>query len=304
MTVDQQMTRNALPTLALLLGASLWGLTWMPLQHFNGIGVGGTALILLSYTPAALLLAYLARNEWKLWNDRRCHLLLILLLGGYANIAFVSALIEGEVVRVMLLFYLGPAWGVIGGRIFLHEPLDSQRWMALILALLGAWLVLGGHHMQVATVREADLLALSAGIAFALNNLVFRANDHLPITGKSAAMLSGCVLFAAIALPFQSVELPPLDGIEWIALLGFGLGWILLATLLTQWGVTHMEAGKAAILLLNELLVAVVTATWFNDEILTAAIWTGGALIVSAALLEALRGVRPTQWPNGWRSRP
>ena len=46
-------------------------------------------------------------------------MLLLTLLGGIANLAFAVAIVRGDVVRVMVLFYLLPAWGVLGGRVVL-----------------------------------------------------------------------------------------------------------------------------------------------------------------------------------------
>ena len=54
----------------------------------------------------------------------------------------------------------------------------------------------------------------------------------------------------------------------------------------TAWGVSHREAGRAAILLVFELVAAVVSAMWIAGERLDGMEWIGAALIVGAALLE------------------
>jgi len=72
-----------------------------------------------------------------------------------------------------------------------------------------------------------------------------------------------------------------------LAVLAYGFGWLLLATATWQFGVTHMESGRAGVVMLAELLVAVVTATWWGGAQLSALEWVGGGLIACAALIEA-----------------
>ena len=71
--------------------------------------------------------------------------------------------------------------------------------------------------------------------------------------------------------------------------MAFGLFW-LIAMGAAQYGFTHVEAGRAAVLVVIELLVAVLTAAWFGDRELGLREWLGGALVLAAALMAA----RPT----------
>ena len=121
---------NALPVLLLLTSALMWGLTWWPLKAFNAAGIAGVPLILSTYGVVGLSLLWLIVREWRQWQGRPYLLLLFFILGGYANLAFAMAMIYGDVVRAMMLFYLGPVWGVLGGRVFLGERIDLQRWSA------------------------------------------------------------------------------------------------------------------------------------------------------------------------------
>jgi len=280
---------NSLPVFLLLLSSLMWGLTWWPLKAFNAAGIDGVALILCSYGVVGMALAWLIPREWRQWHGKRYFLLLFFLLGGYANLAFASAMIYGDVVRAMMLFYLGPVWGVIGGRVFLGERIDLQRWLGVGLAMAGAWLILGGAAILDVPPSAIDLLALTAGMAFALNNITFRATNGDPTGSKVAAMFLGCGVFAAVLMPLQGNGMPDLQPGVWAGLLGFGLLWLLGATVATQWSVTHMEAGRASILLITELLVAVVSATLIGGESLTPVEMIGGALIFTSTLLEAWR---------------
>jgi drug/metabolite transporter (DMT)-like permease len=103
-------------------------------------------------------------------------------------------------------------------------------------------------------------------------------------------MFVGCALFAAVLLANGVQSLPDhLPSLLWIGLVVFGLGWLLVATTGTQWGVTHMEAGRSSIIIIMELVTAVLSAALIQGNHLHAMEWTGGLLILTAAVLEAWR---------------
>ena len=247
-------------------------------------------MIALAAGSAALCLLPFALRQRAAWRGRRAlGLVLIFLLGGYANLAFSTALVYGEVVRVMVLFYLLPVWGVAGGWWFLGEKVGKLRLIAVGCALLGAVLVLGGISELRGSVSLVDLLAASSGLAFAGSNLVFRARDDLPLVSKATAMLFGSAVLAAVALTLglghETAALIQPSGVGWAV--AYGVGWLLLATLGSQFGVSHLEAGRSSIIIIIELLAAVASAMLVGGERMSPIEMGGGALILLAALLEA-----------------
>ncbi len=280
---------SALPVILLLLSAFMWGLTWWPLKAFNAAGIAGVPLILLTYGTVGLLLSSLLWRDRRSWSGNFRVLWLIGLLGGYANLAFATAMIYGDVVRAMMLFYLAPVWGVIGGRLFLGEMIDKRRWLGVVFAIIGAWTILGGDNLFRNTLSWIDLLALTAGMAFALNNITFRATCLYPNGSKVAAIFIGCGFFSLLLMPFQAGTMPQITPPLWLGLAAFSLLWLLGSTFASAWAITRMEAGRASILMITELLVAVISATLIGGEPLTTAEIVGGSFIVVSAILEALR---------------
>ncbi len=288
----------SLPVAALVVSAVMWGVTWWPLKFFNQQGLEGPALIVVAYGLVALALLPWLWRERRVWRGESRYLWLMFAFGGWANLAFASAMIYGEVVRSMMLFYLAPVWGVIGGRLFLGERIDAARRAGVVLALAGAFLVLGGWRALETPPSWVDLLALTAGLAFALNNVTCRAARHVPVASKTAAVFLGASLMAGGALAFQG-ELPPaVTTATWGWLVAFGLGWLLFASLISQWAVSHLEAGRASVILITELLAAVVSATLLGGETLSLVELAGGCLILAAALLEARRAGEPVGPPE------
>jgi len=279
-----------LPVLILLIGSVLWGLTWIPLKYFNQQGIDGVPLIFIAYGFLGLLLLPVIIKQFPLWRAGQRYMWLILLLGGIANLSFALAIVYGDVVRVMVLFYLLPAWGVLGGKIFLKEDIDKTRWVAVLLALSGAFLVLGGFQLFDAAPSWVDLLALTAGFALSMNNIAFRASAHLPVVSKIGTQFFGTFILAVLLLVFGAQTMPAISNTNLGLLIAFGLIWLLAATFATQWAITKLEVSRASILIILELITAVVSAMWIAGERLTLLETVGGIMIIVAAVLEAFRG--------------
>lgn len=273
----------------LVTSAVLWGLAWWPLKFINAQGIDGLPLIAVGYGVVAVALLPLMWRERRRYGGERRFALLLALLGGYTNLAFAEAMIYGDVVRAMMLFYLAPVWGVLGARLFLGEAIDVQRALGVLLALAGAFLVLGAWELFAAPPSPVDLLAITAGMAFALNNVTARAAQRIPTATKSGMVFMGCAFMALVLMGVQGEPMPTVPLTHWAMPVAFGLCWLSLATLFGQWAITRLEAGRASIILIVELLVAVVSATLIGDETLSVLEIMGGMLILLAAIIEARR---------------
>jgi len=184
----------SLPVLVLFFSSVGWGLTWLPLKYLNQHGMQGPALVFVAFATAALVLLPACLRQRSSWAGQVRYLLLIALFVGFANLAFQIALYEGDVIRVMILFYLLPVWSVLGGQVFLGERIDALRMVTVAGALLGAFLILGGLSVLDTPPGWVDLLAIGAGMAFAMNNIVFRASQALPMISKVTAVFVGCAV--------------------------------------------------------------------------------------------------------------
>ena len=122
--------------ISVLLGGSLlWGLFWWPLKAFAAAGISSNFVQVSAYGLAAVALLPFVWRSLALWREQSGLLLIIAIVGGWANASFVTSLTYGSVVRVMLLFYLAPVWTILAARIFLAEPFTRLRLAALALAL-------------------------------------------------------------------------------------------------------------------------------------------------------------------------
>ena len=272
-----------LPQILLGTGAVAWGLGWLPLHHFASVGLVGMPLVLLVYGLLSLFAIPVLWFERRAWMPQRNGLLAIAVCGGGATAALVTALAIGEVVRVMLLFYLAPVWGVLGGWLLLGERLTPLRIGALLLAMLGIALTLNISSALTHPLSGSDWLALAAGLGFSLNNLATRAADQVPLASKTLAPFLGSALIAVVLCPVLGEYPPPLSlTLSWqIGLMA--LGW-LLSMAAVQYGVSHIEAGHAAVLVVFELVAAVLSSAWLGNQAIGTHEWLGAALVMIAAL--------------------
>jgi drug/metabolite transporter (DMT)-like permease len=279
--------RQGMAISALLGGAVLWGLFWWPLKQLNAMGIHGSFVQAVAYgLPALVLLPWAWRTRAE-WRDQTLLLGLIALLGGWANASFATSLTTGSVVRVLLLFYLAPVWTILAARLFLGERFTRLRLTALALALAGLAATLGGPDVFDAPLSTIDLLALSSGLAFALNNVAIRIGHGLPDAARAVAVFAGCALISLGFMVWNGQAPPVLDTLQTQALVALALLWVLPGTLATFYGVARLDAGKSAILLLAELVVGVFSAVLIGGEVLSLQEAVGGALILSAAIIEA-----------------
>ncbi len=288
MNSNAEMTPR-LAVLVLFLSSAGWGLTWLPIKALSNMGLDGKHLVFIAFFSGALLLSPCLYRQRRYWRKKIAVMLMIAFAGGFANASFQSAIYHGDVLRVMILFYLLPVWSVIGGRVFLGEKIDAVRVLAVLLSLSGAFIILDIADTSWAGISWIDLLAIGSGMGLAATNILFRFAQDIPVMSKVSAMFIGCSVLIGLSLMVftTAVGFPDNNAVLWAV--AYGALRLTLITTGTQWGVTQMDAGRSAIIIVMELVVAVVsTALIISGELKTFEI-IGGLMVLSAALLEGSR---------------
>lgn len=286
--VPHPSTEPPLAVVALVCSSIIWGFAWWPLKIFASQGLDGHAIALTAYALVGVLSLPFIFRERRAWR-REFHLLLLIgLFFGLANFLFTWSLMVGSVVRSMLLFFLLPAWGVIGGRLFLKEQLGPRRLLAVGLCLGGVFTIVGGIDVFREPLSFADVTAFIAGIAYTAAGITNRAAREIPIVSRTLMSFVGCTAVALAGLLVHVPELPVLSATGWGLLCLFAFVWLMGGTVLTTYGVTHLQASRAAVLQVAELLIAVVSAVLIGGESLSAGEYIGGVMVLSATLIEAL----------------
>ena len=296
MSLAHDRTPFLWPAVALVINAFVWGTSWWPFRQLEARGLHPLWATVLIYAAAVMVI--LALRPRALSQLVRTPALWVLVLAsGATNAAFNWAVTIGDVVRVVLLFYLMPLWAVLLARLLLHEPLTRTAGARVVLALAGAAIVLwpaerSGWNTLPLPRSLPDWLGVIGGFSFALNNVMLRREAHRPQEGRALAMFCGGMLVAgALALALAgggTVPGLPAPAPAWIAGVAAMALLFLVGNLALQFGAARLPANVTSVVMLTEILFASLSALALGGGSLNAQLLAGGALILLAALLSTL----------------
>jgi len=277
-----------LPVISLLFSATLWGVVWYPLRLLEQQGLAGLWSALLSFAAATTLCLWVFVRERRSLAGNFLPLLLMGLAAGWCNVAFIVAVLDGNVVRVLLLFYLSPFWAVCLGWLLLGERLDGRSLLVFVVAVSGAFIMLWDDNLGYPWPGgRADWLAVSSGFAFALSNVFVRKLQTVGVLLKSVSTWAAVVVIAAVWIGVRGIAIPAVGHGVVLGAILLGLGGFLVMSLAVIYGVTRMPVHRSAVILLFELVVGAVSSLLLTDEVILLREWLGGGLIIVAAYVAA-----------------
>ena len=277
-----------LPILSLLFSATLWGVIWYPLRLLAEQGLAGLWVGLISYGAVLGVFLWVPVRERASLQRNFLPFALMGLSAGWCNVAFIMAVLDGNVVRVLLLFYLSPFWAVCLGWFLLDERLDRQSMLVFAIAVAGALIMLWDDSLGMPWPRDsADWLAVSSGFAFALSNVFVRRLQSVSVLLKSTGSWVGVVVVATSWILLGNTGFPEVSAGVLFAAVALGLCGFLVMTFTVLYGVTRMPVHRSAVILLFELVVGAASSLWLTDEVVLPREWLGGFMIVAAAWLAA-----------------
>ncbi|MES2876959.1 MAG: DMT family transporter [Pseudomonadota bacterium] len=286
------LTSRVLAAAALTLNAFVWGVSWWPFRALQDDGLHPLWATALIYVFALICLAVV---QPRAWNGFFKHPMLwwLVLASGLTNVGFNWAVTVGDVVRVVLLFYLMPAWVVLLAWPLLGEKPTAGSLLRLALALTGVVIVLKTPASPWPVPESlADWLALMGGFSFALTNILLRKLNQTPGESRMLAMFGGgAVMATAAALIGMSVGLvtaPPAPAGEWMGLALLISLAFLAGNLALQYGAAHLSASATSLIMLSEVVFASVSSVVLGTGELSTPTLLGGALILLASLLSVV----------------
>ena len=289
-----------LASAALVVNALVWGTSWWPFRKLQDAGLHPLWATALIFTLASLCIVA-ARPRALGQLLRTPALWLLVVAAGTTNAAFNWAVVIGDVVRVVLLFYLMPLWTVLLAWLVLGERLTTAAALRIALALAGAVIVLWPSAQGAdATFWSrwplprslADWLGVVGGFSFAFNNVMLRRLANRPEEGRALAMFAGgAIVAAALVATLRHMgsvpALPPVAMSWWLPTAALTV-LFLAGNLALQYGAARLPANRTAVVMLTEVVFASASAIAFGGGTMTARLALGGGFIVASALLSAL----------------
>lgn len=231
----------------------------------------------------------------RAWRHLTAHpeLLWLMAASGLTNVGFNWAVTTGDVVRVVLLFYLMPTWALLLAWWLLKERPTLGALARMGLALAGVVLVLKSPNTPWPIPQDLpDVLALLAGMCFALTNILLLRLQHTPDETRMVAMFGGgaWMALACASLATFTGTVPEMNftasqvGVWAPWVLGLSLAF-LVSNFALQYGAARLSAHTTAVLMMSEVVFASVSSVAAGASVLTWRLGLGGGMIVLAAIL-------------------
>lgn len=277
--------------------AILWGVYWMPVRALSAFGITGiSTALLLALSGFIASLPFLLKG--KLIRGKRgaigwqhvCGALSI----GIAFTLYGIALSYTDIVRVVLLFYLAPAWSTLIECLFFGRRFTLRSFLGLCFSFLGIVVIFRGELPIDGLGALGDWLALFAGLAWSVGSALMFMSKQISVPAMSSASFGGAVIVSGIVfLLFETdttVLLSDQNRVKILlvcTLLGFF--YLLPVTALTLWGATQIPPAMMSFLLTLEVVSAVGSSALLLGERFGLIELAGTALIIAGAMVEVVR---------------
>ena len=278
---------------ALLIAAGMWGLFWIPQRALEAGGLtGGWATISQMVIPFAMLLPI---SLWRLYKGQSFGLeypLIGLLFGG-GIACYANSFLLTDVVRALILFYITPVWTTIFEIVFLRQIPRFYRYITLVFALSGVWIVFGQEGVIPLPQNSGDWIALLGGILIAASAVRMEIKKPEGIYPILFSFFFYGGLFTLIQSYFLSDYLGDAPSIEsWVAM----MPWLILIAILFHiptnivilGAPSRIGAGIFSIIILFEIVVGTFSAAVLTDELIGWREILGSSFIIFAGLTEII----------------
>ncbi len=272
-----------------VIASSLWGTSFpaikIGLEYMDAYTFVFLRFFFASLTMFAVML--LTRNFSFDFNKKR----LILFLGiinGTAYLLQYMGMVYAYASNSSLFVNLSVVWVAFLSPIVLKEQIGRKKVGGLIFSIIGVVLVTTNLDFGSLSVGEitGDLLVIGAGMLWALFIIY-----NKPLVGESKNLIQSMTwLLFFTMLPFMPLVPFSLENFlyltweAWIAILYTAVFcWIIPYYLWTK-GLKNITPLTSAIILLNEIIVAVIISTILLGEVLTVATAIGAIFIIMAIL--------------------
>ena len=207
--------------------------------------------------------------------------------------SFHIAINGTKVANATFIGNVAPILAVIGGAIFFEEHPRWRVWLALALALVGAWVMAG--MAALSQVGYGDAFALGAATAYASYLLIIKLL-RAKLDGPTATLWSAAVSAVAltIAALLHGESMIPLTLTGWTTVILLGLVSHALGQGLTSVAVGRAPVGLVALVILAQPPFSALFAWGVLGEAMTALQMAGGAIILAAVLLSRPSTASPT----------
>ena len=287
---DARAHRRAM--VLMIIAPALWSIAGVVTRQLEYAGRWEVTFWRSSFAAAFVLGALLAgrgRGAWAAVRASGRYGVLSGAMWAIMMVAFMLALMTTTTANTLIVNSITPLATALLARAVLRDPIAPRTWAAIALALAGMlWMFGSGFAADEPRHAAGMLIALAVPLAAAVNLVTLkhagRSIDLVP------AVFLGAVFSAIVTLPFALPLHANAHDLFLLAVLGFfQLG---LPCMLMVRASPHLTAPEIALLALIEVVLGPLW-TWLGaGETPGAATLAGGAVVITALILNELTAPR------------
>ncbi|MEO8738558.1 MAG: DMT family transporter [Casimicrobiaceae bacterium] len=281
--------------LKLVLVACIWGGTFIAGKVAMGEMSAPVAALWRYVIATATLLVVLFAVERSMPRLAAAQWISVVLLGvtGVAayNLCFMFGIQKVTAARGALIIALAPAATLLGGALFLHEPLNRFRVAGIIVALLGVAVELsGGNPLLLFSghlgIGEAAIFGcVLAWAAYTLIGKRLLGEGLSPLATTTYAALVGTGMLLAVSAAAGDLSLPHVSPKTWLSLAFMGVLGTAVAFVWFYDGVRTIGPARTAVFINLVPMVAITLGVLLLGEALHWSMVVGGALVVAGVFV-------------------
>jgi drug/metabolite transporter (DMT)-like permease len=275
----------------LALVAVIWGSTFIAGRVVAADMTAPTAALWRFVIATAILLVMVRVRDRGLPRLSLAKWMTFVLLGaigvaGYA-LCFMYGLQTVTASRGALIVALTPAATLVGGAMFLHEPLTRPRLLGIALALLGVAVELGnGNPLRLFTgpIGVGEVTMFGCVLAWSTYTLLGKrelAEGMSPLAATTLAALTGTAILAIWCVVTGDLKVPAPAWRPWLALVFMGVLGTAVAYLWFYDGVKVIGPARTAVFINLVPVVAITLGVLLLGEKLQMSMVVGAALVVT-----------------------
>ena len=265
---------------ALVLTAVLWSWNGLLVKLLNENGAGVPAVTIAFYRSflGGLLIAPWAIRPWRTRLEAPLSLRVVAVVAfALMSITFIVTASLTTAASAIVLQYTSPIWVVALSPVFLGERASKGEAGILLIAMAGIAVIFFGAPTDA---RLAVVVGISSGLTYAFVQLTVRGLRRVhPATvacvnalGSALLLLPGVLLWGSLALTARQFGLMLVMGI-----VPFAFPYVLFA-----YGLRHVAAYRAALIVLLEIVLTPLWTYLVVGEIPPPSTVVGGTLILSS----------------------
>lgn len=284
------------PNFAVIISSFFWGTYWIPLRNINENGEKSVwPLVISFFLLSFILFKPLISSIRKQIYNKDIYLLLGNIFSALAIALYSESFLRGEIAKVVILFYLCPVWGTVLAKIFLHQNFNLQRYVSLILGIIGLEIILGIDKGIFIPKNIVEWMALTAGFSWAMGMTFFhlsKTSSGIEKTAFTSLLIPLFFLILTLVPGGRETEIINIDSslnvlLLWILL--FSIIWLFPSIFFTYISVEILDPGRINILLMFEVVIGITSAALLTNEIVGLREIVGAVVIVSAGIIDLIK---------------